>query len=63
MVRFNGAEVTRLAQLYGKAEKDIRAQVNKALLKGKIPLGVKPLKSAKAIKRMFAIAEKLEKNK
>jgi heterodisulfide reductase subunit C len=35
----------------------------KALLKGKIPLGVKPLKSAKAIKRMFAIAEKLEKNK
>jgi heterodisulfide reductase subunit C len=35
----------------------------KALLKGKIPLGVKPLKSAKAIKRMYAIAEKLEKNK
>jgi heterodisulfide reductase subunit C2 len=35
----------------------------KALLKGKIPLGVKPLKSAKAIKRMFAIADKLEKNK
>jgi heterodisulfide reductase subunit C len=34
----------------------------KALLKGKIPLGVKPLKSAKAIKRMYAIAEKLEKN-
>ena len=35
----------------------------KALLKGKIPLGVKPLKSAKAIKRMYEVAEKLEKNK
>ena len=35
----------------------------KALWKGKIPLGVKPLKSAKAIRRMYAIAEKLEKNK
>jgi heterodisulfide reductase subunit C len=32
-----------------------------ALLKGKIPLGVKPLKSAKAIKRMYEVAEKLEK--
>ena len=35
----------------------------KALLKGKIPLGVKPLKSAKAIRRMYEVAEKLEKNK
>jgi heterodisulfide reductase subunit C2 len=35
----------------------------KALLKGKIPLGVKPLKSAKAIKRMYEVAERLEKNK
>ena len=35
----------------------------KALLKGQIPLGVKPLKSAKAIRRMYAIAEKLEKKK
>jgi heterodisulfide reductase subunit C2 len=35
----------------------------KALLKGKIPLGVKPLKGTKAIKRMFKIAEKLDKNK
>lgn len=33
----------------------------KALLKGKIPLGVKPVKSAKAIKRMYQLAEKLEK--
>lgn len=31
-----------------------------ALLKGKIPLLVKPVKSAKAIKRMFKMAEKLE---
>ncbi|HNY01769.1 MAG TPA: 4Fe-4S dicluster domain-containing protein [Bacteroidales bacterium] len=35
----------------------------KALLKGKIPLGVKPLKSAKAIKRMYEVAERLEKKK
>ena len=35
----------------------------KALLKGKIPLGVKALISAKAIKRMYEIAEKLEKKK
>lgn len=35
----------------------------KALLKGKIPLGVKPLKSTKAIKRMYEVAEKLEKKK
>lgn len=34
----------------------------KALAKGKIPLGVKPLKSAQAIKRMYDVAEKLEKN-
>ena len=33
----------------------------KALLKGKIPLGVKSVKSAKAIQRMFKLAEKLEK--
>lgn len=33
----------------------------KALLKGKIPLGVKPMKSAKAIQRMYKLAEKLEK--
>ena len=33
----------------------------KALLKGKIPLGVKPLKGRKAIKNMYKIAEKLEK--
>lgn len=33
----------------------------KALLKGKIPLGVKPLKSTKAIKKMYEMAEKLEK--
>jgi len=33
----------------------------KALLKGKIPLGVKPVKSVKAIKRMYQLAEKLEK--
>jgi heterodisulfide reductase subunit C len=33
----------------------------KALLKGKIPLGVKPVKSAKAIQRMYKMAEKLEK--
>lgn len=32
-----------------------------ALLKGKIPLGVKPLKSKKAIKKMYEMAEKLEK--
>jgi hypothetical protein len=32
-----------------------------ALLKGKIPLGVKALKSTKAIKKMYEIAEKLEK--
>jgi len=31
-----------------------------ALLKGKIPLGVKKVKSAKAIQRMFKMAEKLE---
>ncbi len=35
----------------------------KALLKGKIPLGVKPLKSTKAIKRMYEVAERLEKKK
>jgi heterodisulfide reductase subunit C2 len=35
----------------------------KALLKGKIPLSVKPLKSAKAIKRMYEVAERLEKKK
>jgi heterodisulfide reductase subunit C len=35
----------------------------KALLKGKIPIGNHPLKSAKAIKRMYALADKLEKNK
>lgn len=33
----------------------------KALLKGKIPIGNEKVKSAKAIKRMFEIAEKLEK--
>jgi len=33
----------------------------KALLKGKIPLGVKPMKRAKAIKKMYKLAEKLEK--
>jgi len=33
----------------------------KALLKGKIPLGVKPVKSAKAIRKMYEMAEKLEK--
>lgn len=33
----------------------------KALLKGKIPLGVKPMKSAKAIQKMYKMAEKLEK--
>jgi len=33
----------------------------KALLKGKIPLGVKPMKHAKAIKKMYNLAEKLEK--
>jgi len=33
----------------------------KAILKGKIPLSVKPVKSAKAIKRMYKLAEKLEK--
>jgi len=33
----------------------------KALLKGKIPLGVKPMKSAKAIQKMYEMAEKLEK--
>jgi heterodisulfide reductase subunit C len=32
-----------------------------ALLKGKIPLGVKSVKSAKAIRKMFEIADKLEK--
>ena len=32
----------------------------KALMKGKIPLGVKSVKSEKAIKRMFNVAEKLE---
>jgi len=32
----------------------------KALLKGKIPLGVKKVKSTKAIQRMFKMAEKLE---
>jgi len=35
----------------------------KALLKGKIPLGVKPLKGRKAIKNMYKIAEKLDKKK
>ena len=33
----------------------------RALLKGKIPLGVKPLKSTKAIRKMYEMAEKLEK--
>ena len=32
----------------------------KALLKGKIPLGVKPLKSAKAIKKMYEMAKNLK---
>ena len=32
-----------------------------ALLKGKIPLLVKPVKSAQSIRRMFKQAEKLEK--
>ncbi|MCK9220157.1 MAG: 4Fe-4S dicluster domain-containing protein [Bacteroidales bacterium] len=32
-----------------------------ALLKGKIPLLVKPVKSIKAIRRMFKLADKLEK--
>ncbi|MFA5727660.1 MAG: 4Fe-4S dicluster domain-containing protein [Saccharofermentanaceae bacterium] len=32
-----------------------------ALLRGKIPLLVKPVKSAKAIRRMFKLADKLEK--
>jgi heterodisulfide reductase subunit C len=35
----------------------------KALLKGKIPLGVDSAKRTAAIKRMFAVAEKLEKQK
>ncbi|MBL7137911.1 MAG: 4Fe-4S dicluster domain-containing protein [Bacteroidales bacterium] len=35
----------------------------KALLKGKIPLGHEKVKSAKAIQRMFRMAEKLEKTK
>ena len=34
-----------------------------ALVKGKIPLRVKPVKSVKAIRKMFRIAEKLEKDK
>lgn len=33
----------------------------KALMKGKIPLGVKPMKSAQAIKKMYALAAKLDK--
>jgi heterodisulfide reductase subunit C len=33
----------------------------KALMKGKIPVGHKQVKSAKAIQRMFKLAEKLEK--
>lgn len=37
MPRFNDAEVARLAKLYGKAEKGILIQVNKALLKGNDP--------------------------
>ncbi len=35
----------------------------KALLKGKIPLGHEKVKSAKAIQRMYKLAEKLEKGK
>ena len=35
----------------------------KALLKGKIPLGHEKVKSAKAIQRMFKMAEKLEQTK
>jgi heterodisulfide reductase subunit C2 len=35
----------------------------KALIKGKIPLGVKSVKSAKAIQKMYALAEKIEKKK
>jgi len=34
----------------------------KALLKGKIPLGHESTKSAKAIRKMFSLAEKLEKS-
>ena len=37
MTRFNDAEVARLAKIYGKAEKGILIQVNKALLKGNDP--------------------------
>jgi heterodisulfide reductase subunit C len=32
-----------------------------ALIKGKIPLGVKPVSSARAIRNMYRLAEKLEK--
>jgi heterodisulfide reductase subunit C len=35
----------------------------KALLKGKIPLGHEKVKSAKAIQRMYKLAEKMEKRK
>ena len=35
----------------------------KALLKGKIPIGHESTKSAKAIRKMYALAEKLEKSK
>jgi heterodisulfide reductase subunit C len=35
----------------------------KALLKGKIPLGHESTKSAKAMKKMFELAGKLEKRK